>query len=347
MARLNGVKVGTESQASTLRPIRTQRAIWDLLLNGNIIGWKGLIPGRSLIRTAPQASVYLNVSQFPVWMDWYFRWLDYRTDVKAVFFVHDLLPITYPEFFPPAEAARHKRRLEVIAARGRGIIVSSEDTRDGLTQHFRRTNKALPPVCVIPLPAPSTFTHPQDEAAFSIRRAYFVMVGTIEPRKNHLLLLNVWRELAEHLGDRTPTLLLVGAHGWDNENVVDMIERCRAIQPYIIEVRGLSTPALRRIMAGARAVLVPSLAEGYGLPVVEAAAAGAPVIISSTVRPPASAPATILDPLDGPGWRDAIIEHAFNVSSGGQRQRSQWRETEATQSWPLHIEHVEEFIQSL
>jgi glycosyltransferase involved in cell wall biosynthesis len=157
-------------------------------------------------------------------------------------------------------------------------------------------------------------------------------------------LLNVWRELVARFGDRTPSLLLVGARGWDNENVIDMLERCRAIKPYVTEVAGLSTPALRHVMAGARALLMPTLAEGYGLPVAEAQAVGVPLVVSDALGLDGlvNQQARVLDPTDGPGWRDAIIAHFlrdrsidFALSSSGDQ---------AAASWAWHIEHVEKFL---
>ncbi|MFD2497976.1 hypothetical protein ACFSTI_02685 [Rhizorhabdus histidinilytica] len=67
------------------------------------------------------------------------------------------------------------------------------------------------------------------------------MLSTIEPRKNHLLLLHVWRRMAETLGpERTPHLAIVGRRGWENENVLDMLERCEAIRGHVHELAGLS-----------------------------------------------------------------------------------------------------------
>ncbi len=87
------------------------------------------LPGSQSCADSSAGAIYLNVSQFPLWLDWYFRWLDRRPDVKAVFFIHDLLPISHPEFFPPSEARRHDGRLRVLARRSAGVIVASDFTR--------------------------------------------------------------------------------------------------------------------------------------------------------------------------------------------------------------------------
>ncbi|MBU1213221.1 MAG: glycosyltransferase family 4 protein [Alphaproteobacteria bacterium] len=316
--------------------------------SNKVLGRGGLFPGRSLARNAPAGSVYINTSQFPLWVDWYFRWLDVRKDVRAVFFVHDLLPLTHPEFFPAAEEARHRQRLAVLARRASGVIVASEFTRRALLDHIISLGLKPPPVAVVPLPVDDAF-FPRPHGSPTIRsdRPYFVSVGTIEPRKNQLLLLQVWRELALDMGEATPKLVLIGARGWDNENVVDLLDRCEALRPFVIEVAGLSTPAVAELISGSAAVLLPTLAEGFGLPAYEAQRLGARVIVSDIpVLRPLSGPGVLkLHPLDGPGWMAAIRAHSEGALLPLSAHSSGQCDTRPT--WPLHQRHVSEFIRDL
>ena len=86
------------------------------------------------------------------------------------------------------------------------------------------------------------------------------------------------------------------------------MSRSPALRASVIEASGLSTPALRRLLAGARALLMPSFAEGFGLPVAEALAAKVPVIASNLeVFQEFGGDAPVyLDPLDGLGWLSAV-----------------------------------------
>ena len=118
----------------------------------------------------------------------------------------------------------------------------------------------------------------------------------------------MWRELAQLSGSATPKLIVAGARGWENENILDMLERCPAIRNHVIEASGLSTPSLKRLIDNARAVLMPSFAEGYGLPVAEALTAGTPVLASNlpSLRAMEGSAITWLEPMDGLGWLAAI-----------------------------------------
>ncbi len=253
-------------------------------------------------------AVYLNVCQFPLWVPSYFRWLRKRPDVKPVFMIHDLLPIEHPEFFRPHESRRHVRRLRVLAQIAAGAIVSTPAIADALLAYLGGLGRKTIPLLVQPLPVSPTFHERREHDEALAARPYFVICGTIEPRKNHLLLLNLWRELGRSLGPAAPKLVVAGARGWENENVVDMLERCPTIRDHVIEAPGLSTPSLKRLIGNARAVLMPSFAEGYGLPVAEALTAGTPVLASDlpSLRAMSEVGITWLDPLDGPNWLAAI-----------------------------------------
>ena len=262
-------------------------------------------PGRFLAG----GGIYLNVSQFPLGVDAAFRWLDRADTARAVFFIHDLLPLETPEFFRPAERPRHLRRLKTLARYGAGAIVSTGLARESLRARLRTMGRADMPVLVAPLPVDAGFASPCAIGAAVSRHPYFVSVGTIEPRKNHLTLLHVWRELMEAYGAGAPKLLFIGERGWENEQVMDLIERCPALKGHVILASGLATPVVRRLIAGARALLAPSFQEGYGLPVAEGLAAGVAVIASDipVFREIAGGRATLVDPIDGPGWKSALL----------------------------------------
>lgn len=261
-------------------------------------------------RAAPRDAILLHTSHLRLDRPGHLAWLDARPDIRPVVFVHDLIPIAFPEYGVPGEADRHRRRLAAVGRRAAAVIANSEDVAEQVRRHLAAEGLPAVPVVAAPLGIEAAFTRPVRRRTGG--RPYFVVCGTIEARKNHLLLLQVWRDLAAALGPETPALVVVGRRGWEAEAAADLLDRCAAIRPHVIEASGLPTAGLAELMAGARALLMPSFAEGYGLPVVEALSLGTPVIASDIPahREVSAGAATLLHPLDGIGWRDAILAAA-------------------------------------
>lgn len=265
--------------------------------------------GRSLVRHAPTDSLYLNISQFPLWSAAYVRWLEARRDIRCVVMIHDLLPLKYPEYFRSPEYERHVRRLAFLARRGDGVIVSTSVVAGYLEASLAQRGRTDMPIHVARLPVDETFATPvENEGKIASDTPYFVAYGTIEPRKNHMMLLQLWREMVDELGETAPRLVIVGKRGWDNETVFRLFDQSIGLSRHVLEVNGLSTLELRHLLAGARGLLVPSLAEGFGLPVAEGGAAGVPVIASDipVFREVGGPEIAYVHPLDVPGWKRAI-----------------------------------------
>jgi glycosyltransferase involved in cell wall biosynthesis len=260
-----------------------------------------------------------------------------RHAVRFVCLIHDLIPIEFPEYVRPAESERHRQRLETVLQHADGILVNSAATRDALLPYLDRTGRQ-PELVVAPLGVePHETADPPPPHLQGV--PYFVCVGTIEPRKNHLLLLHLWRRLATEGHDRPPRLVLVGRRGWENENIIDLVERSTPLKGHVEEYSGLSDRQVRALIGGARALLMPSFAEGYGLPLAEALMLGTPALCSNI-------PALVevgqglvehLEPLDGPAWRQAVLDYA---APGSPRRAAQIARIAAwvRPSWERHID---------
>jgi glycosyltransferase involved in cell wall biosynthesis len=301
-------------------------------------------PGRFLA----DGGAYLNVSQFLLDYDFLFQWSDERTNIDKVFFIHDLLPIEFPEYFRPPEQPRQQRKLRTLARRGRAAIVSTNVVREALRRRLAELGRRDMPILVAPLPADPIFSAGSAGGTAITQRPYFVVCGTIEPRKNHLLLLHIWRDIVAEFSDRAPKLVVIGERGWENEHVIDLLERCPSLRGHVIEASGLPTPSVRRLLSGARALLMPSFAEGYGLPVVEALAAGVPVIASdiAAFREIGGVRLLMIDPTDGPKWRRAIC--AFTPENSQERRELLTRSAHSSPpQWPSFFAAIEDFILDL
>jgi len=267
--------------------------------------------------------------------------LQVQTRACFVCLIHDLIPIEYPEYALPGQDEKHRRRIETAAALADAVIVASAVTRDAFQPYLLRAGRA-PPLMVAPfgVDLPAAVADSQPSA-----RPYFVCVGTIEARKNHLLLLNVWRQLAAELGDAAPALMLIGQRGWETESAIDMLERCPPLRGLVLERGDLPDAELVRLIRGARALLLPSFAEGFGFPLIEALVQGIPVICSNlaALRETGGQVPEYLDPLDGPGWREAIVDYARPESAGRAAQLRRlggWRPPR----WEDHFAQVDALI---
>lgn len=269
-----------------------------------------------------------------------------REDARLVTMVHDLIPIEHPEYARPDGAGQHRQRMAVIAALASGIIANSAATRDSLLALLGPGGNP-PPIAVAHL-GTETVPGPAELDPASAGKPYFVCVATIEPRKNHLLLLNVWKRLVEKHGGAAPTLHLVGKRGWENEQVVDMLERCVALQGRVVEHPRMSDRDMGRLLHGAQALLLPSFAEGFGMPVSEALAAGVPVIASDipALREVGRDAPDYLDPIDGPTWLRAVEDYARADSPRRQQQLDRLADWRAP-TWEDHFDTILSLIDSL
>jgi glycosyltransferase involved in cell wall biosynthesis len=277
----------------------------------------GLALGRP-VSSLPPRTVYLNTGQITLAVPQLLTWLGARQDIKPVFMLHDAIPIEYPEYCSPRLSQSHAQMLANTARYAAGLIVTTEAAGESIRRELARRQRIDIPMLAAPLPVPPPFLEraAPDPALRDI--AYFVVSGAIDPRKNHLLLLHVWRELVRQQGPESPKLVFVGSRRRTSDAVIDMLERCDVIKDHVLEIAGLSTPGLRQLLAGARALLMPSFAEGFGIPIIEALALGTPVIASDLPahRETGGNQATYISPIDGIGWLSAVRAHACNNTAG-------------------------------
>jgi glycosyltransferase involved in cell wall biosynthesis len=268
-----------------------------------------------------------------------------RYDLRPLFFLHDLIPLAHPEYARPGEPERHVRRVETMLKHGRGILVNSQDTLDALQRFASDRHISLPPCRAASL-APGRLPAPAPKPP--IDQPYFVMLGTIEPRKNHLLLLHLWRELVRSHGEGAPVLILIGQRGWECEQVVDLLERCAVLQGKVVEIPCADDNALATWLHHARALLFPSFVEGYGLPLVEALSLGTPVIASDlpVFREIAGEIPDYLDPLDGLGWKQRILDYAQPQSTRRAAQLGRLQGFHLP-TWDEHFRIVDAFVRDV
>jgi len=231
------------------------------------------------------------------------------SDLPTVATLHDLSVLLHPEWHPldrvkhfERNFARSLKRCQHFFAISeycrREIIETLQLPQDRVTRTYMGVREHLRLVAA-------------DELGDVRRRLklperYLLCLGTIEPRKNLLTLLKAYCGLPSALRDKWP-LLLVGNWGWRAEAIADYYRRearHRGVmwRAYVCE-RDLSA-----VYSGARALLYPSLYEGFGMPPLEMMACGGAVLSSTAgaLRETVGRKACLIDPLDVDGWRNAL-----------------------------------------
>jgi glycosyltransferase involved in cell wall biosynthesis len=225
-----------------------------------------------------------------------------RAGGRLVVTVHDLLWREVPEAFPPRGRRWHEAALRRAARLAAAFVVPSEETR----QRLLRAGLGVAAARVAVIPYGADHLPPPDEAATSallervgVRGDFLLAVGTLEPRKN-LRRLVLAHELAGRRLGGDLALLVVGPRGW-GPDAASHEARAGSVR--------FAGPVAAAVLAGlyrrARALAYVPLAEGYGLPPLEALALGTPVVASPV--PSVAGVAFEVDPLDVEAIAEALV----------------------------------------
>jgi glycosyltransferase involved in cell wall biosynthesis len=292
---------------------------------------------------APPGSIYVNVGHTGLDNPTLAEWI-VTNRLRAIFMVHDLIPLTHPQFCRDGEDRKHARRMETVLASAAGIIANSIATRVELEKFAASRNLQIPSTIASPIAG-----H-QPRLALDwkpSKRPYFVTLGTIEGRKNHQLLLRLWHSLVSDMGELAPELLIIGQRGWKADDVFRQLDDLGPLKGHVRELNGCDDLELTKLVSGARALLMPSIVEGFGLPVIEAFQLSVPVVASdlAVYREIAGETPAYVDPYDVSGW-EAVVRDLLD--DGEERQR-QLRAIPLYQppTWEGHFRKVEAWLPSL
>jgi alpha-1,3-rhamnosyl/mannosyltransferase len=230
-------------------------------------------------------------------------------DGPTVATVHDLSVLLHPEWHPADRVAYFAEHFERGLRRCAHLIAVSEFTRRELIETF-----GVPPARVHSVyngirpglrPMSPTDVRPV-LARLALTTPYLLHVGTLEPRKNLLMLMRAYGDLPDALRQRCP-LVLAGGWGW---NAAELAEHYQGVARYRgVRLLGyLDDADLPAIYNGARALVSPSHYEGFGLPPLEMLACGGAVIASTAgaVAETVGTRAHLVDMADVAGWRAAM-----------------------------------------
>jgi alpha-1,3-rhamnosyl/mannosyltransferase len=243
---------------------------------------------------------------------------------RSVVVVHDLSHFTLAHF-PAWKVALAGAVLRQTVKRAARVVVPSLSTRDALLERFPW---AAPRVRVVSEGVDPSWAAPAGPLPAGVEGPYLLCVGNRKLHKNLVTAVEVLHRVRPvHPGMR---LVLAGGGGEDSDAVRERVEAL-GVREAVVELRGVDDEGLRALYAGAACFLFPSLTEGFGLPVLEAMAAGAPVVASSRTSIPEvvgdagilagphdveALAAGVLRCLDDPAFRAALVERGRARAAG-------------------------------
>jgi len=204
-----------------------------------------------------------------------------RTGVRSVVTFADLIYEKHPEYFPRIDRWSYRWRYRWSARHADVLVAISGATRDDLVQCY---GIDVARIAIIPPARDAAFSVPTGEAARAAVRArqclpteYMLSVGTLEARKNQMVLL---RALASIRPTDVLPLVLVGRDGGSRVALEKMIRTLKLGDRVLIRT-DVPMADLPAVVQQASLFLYPSLIEGFGMPIVEALSAGVPVVAST------------------------------------------------------------------
>lgn len=258
-------------------------------------------------------------------------------NLPRVVTIHDLTFFDHPEWHQRSKALFFRRATRV-AARSASVLITVSDAS---AKRLFDLLSPRGPVVVAPHGIdhdrfrPSEPGSGYDRAALATlgiaRRPYILFLGTIEPRKDVVGIVSAFDRLS--LVHRNLLLVLAGGRGWGDDEVEQAIAQSRAAER-VVRLGYVEDRLVPPLLRGARAVVYPSLEEGFGLPVLEALACGAPLVTTkgSAMEEVAEGAALLVAPGDHDGLAGAI-DMVVQRDAGLESRRERGLEIAAAHTW--------------
>jgi glycosyltransferase involved in cell wall biosynthesis len=261
-----------------------------------------------LLRHTPDV-LFMPIQQLPI-----FRW----PKMKTIAVIHDLAFHEYHQQF----TYKHWALLHIFSAQvakeADTIIAVSEATKQDIAKYYGRTKNVYVIHHGIDHARFRIFSDQEKQASFKklqekypeIKNNYILFVGQIQPRKNIGRLIEAFEQL-EHTDYR---LVIAGGHGWNNKEIYDRIESSPRRKDILV-TGAVPEELLPTLYANASVFALPSLQEGFGIPALEAAACGVPVVTSncSSTKEIMEGAGILIDPLSvesiASGIQEALSNH--------------------------------------
>lgn len=218
----------------------------------------------------------------------WFREIHHR-GVKICFIIYDILPILYPEWWDEEGHAiqAHREWLETIAMVSDKLISISQSVSEEVQTYINENNLQtlknieyqyfhLGADIKNSMPSMGVPNHSKEILNKIKNSTSFITVGTLEPRKGHMQLLNAFEDLWAKGED--VSLVIVGKEGWRVNQLINKLQNHPKLNQKLFWLKGISDEFLEELYASSSCLIAASEAEGFGLPLIEAAQHKKPII---------------------------------------------------------------------
>jgi len=220
-----------------------------------------------------------------------------KSRCRVVTMIHDLSPLIYPETFPENFPERFKKCIDTQVRTSELLIMYSDSTINDFNKFYpQMDNRKIKKIKIGDVVETS-------EPFLSAKNPdieYILFVSTLQPRKNHAILIWVWRKLIEHYGEACPVLKLVGKNGYGVDDFVYAVKKNPKLREKIIIKGQVSDEDLNILYRDCLFTIYPSLYEGWGLPIAESLSRGRLCLVAknSSMVEIADDMVEYIDPLD-------------------------------------------------
>lgn len=261
--------------------------------------------------------------------------------------IHDLTYIYHPEVVESKNLAHLKRVVPRSIKKADFIITVSESVKAELVKEFNLN----PENCIVtPIPPDQSFFEVSSKerieevkSKYAINKEYIYFIGNLEPRKNLKTLIEAYQLLPQETKD-TYTLVLAGGKGWKTESTQVAIDNAIKAGADIKHIGFIDQEDSPTLYQGASLFVMPSLYEGFGMPILEAMASGTRVVASNipVLKEVGSTYATYTDPTPE-SFKDAILE----TLNSNPISREKLQENVHRYSWADNVEKILNKVRSL
>jgi glycosyltransferase involved in cell wall biosynthesis len=194
-----------------------------------------------------------------------------RYGIRFSILIHDLIPIEYESFVDQQHVIQFRKWLEEAIPVADVVLTTSKHSRNALVKLAADAGWSLPRVEVV---EPGSGLNGRlltgTARPINLPQRYVLFVSTIEIRKNHRLLVRVWRQLLQrHGAAAVPALVFAGQIGWLVDDLLAELTASDYLGGKIVLLPGLADAELRQVYRASLFTVFPSLCEGWGLPIAE------------------------------------------------------------------------------